>query len=49
VTVSIGVAVMMPDDTMEKMDNPADLLKCADEALYKAKANGRNQVVIMGG
>lgn len=38
-TVSIGVAVVRPDDT--QFD---DLLRRADQALYAAKANGRNRV-----
>lgn len=41
VTVSVGVAVY----NRRTMLRPDDLLKAADEALYKAKANGRNQVV----
>lgn len=38
VTASFGVATMTHPDLDE-------LFKCADEALYEAKANGRNQVV----
>jgi diguanylate cyclase (GGDEF)-like protein len=40
VTVSIGVAIW-PDDG----DSPADLLRCADERLYQAKAEGRDRVI----
>jgi diguanylate cyclase (GGDEF)-like protein len=40
VTVSIGVAIW-PDDG----ETPADLLRCADERLYQAKAAGRDRVV----
>jgi two-component system cell cycle response regulator len=39
VTVSIGVASLISDD-----DTPEALLKRADEALYKAKRDGRNRV-----
>lgn len=38
-TVSIGVAVRD-----EKMENPDDLVKCADQGLYLAKEKGRNSV-----
>ena len=40
VTVSIGVAIW-PDDG----DTPADLLRCADQRLYQAKAEGRDRVI----
>jgi len=40
VTVSIGVASRQPGDT-----SPQDMLKRADLALYRAKDQGRNQVV----
>ncbi|MGE4423500.1 MAG: diguanylate cyclase [Pseudodesulfovibrio sp.] len=39
VTVSIGVAALAAEDSIN------DLLKRADEALYKAKQSGRNSVV----
>jgi len=42
VTASIGVA-----ETLPGMDRPESLLKCADEALYQAKEQGRNRVVAM--
>ena len=42
VTVSIGLAVASDVDG----DNPLDLVARADAALYKAKALGRNQVVL---
>ncbi|WP_373034718.1 diguanylate cyclase [Sulfurimonas sp.] len=38
VTISIGVAISKPDDTKE------NILKRSDEALYKAKEDGRNCV-----
>ena len=40
VTVSIGVAIW-PDDG----DTPAELLRCADQRLYQAKADGRDRVI----
>lgn len=42
ISVSIGVA------TSEKGQSPSQLLEEADKALYTAKANGRNKVVIAG-
>jgi diguanylate cyclase len=39
VTISIGVAMLRPDDT------PQSLIERADHCLYAAKRNGRNQVV----
>jgi len=39
-TVSIGVSMNYPN-----FSNSAEILKTADEALYKAKENGRNRVV----
>ena len=38
-TISIGVAPATPDDGAES------LLKRADEAVYAAKAEGRNRVI----
>lgn len=45
VTVSIGVACSTPDDT-EGFDT---FIQRADEALYQAKDEGRNRVVLNGG
>jgi diguanylate cyclase (GGDEF)-like protein len=42
VTLSVGVAVAQP----QRGENPYSLLKAADEALYQAKAQGRNRVVL---
>jgi diguanylate cyclase (GGDEF)-like protein/PAS domain S-box-containing protein len=43
VTVSIGVSVMMPDGSQQ----PEALIQMADRALYLAKNQGRNQVVLV--
>ena len=40
VTVSGGVAAVVPDGSV----SPRDLIKRADEALYRAKRNGRNRI-----
>ncbi|MFH2005216.1 MAG: diguanylate cyclase [bacterium] len=42
-TISIGVGTS-PDDA----DNPTGLVQCADEAMYRAKAAGRNAVAQAG-
>lgn len=42
VTASIGVAVLVPGEH----DTHETLIRQADQALYRAKANGRNQVVL---
>jgi two-component system cell cycle response regulator len=39
VTISIGIAALAPEDT------PAAIIKRADQALYRAKRDGRNRVV----
>ena len=39
VTISIGVA-----ESGEGLGNPAEVMKAADKALYRAKSKGRNQV-----
>jgi two-component system, cell cycle response regulator len=41
VTISLGVAVMR-----HVQESHADLFKRADEALYRAKNEGRNRVVL---
>jgi diguanylate cyclase (GGDEF)-like protein len=42
VTASIGIAAMIPGDG----DTSEMLLKAADDAMYRAKAQGRNRVVL---
>ena len=42
VTISIGAAIVQPQHT----DNKDDLIANADHALYIAKKNGRNQIII---
>jgi two-component system, cell cycle response regulator len=39
VTISVGIAALGPND------NPAAIIKRADQALYRAKRDGRNRVV----
>jgi len=43
VTISLGVATFPKDN-----DNAQGIIECADKALYRAKNNGRNQVVSWG-
>jgi diguanylate cyclase (GGDEF)-like protein len=45
VTASVGVASIIPDET----STPQTLIQAADEALYAAKAAGRNRAVLAGG
>ncbi len=42
ITVSLGVASVIPDSEME----PNGLIHAADRALYKAKEDGRNKVIV---
>lgn len=42
ITASIGVCFYRGEDEQPSVKN---LIKCADEKLYQAKANGRNQIV----
>jgi len=44
VTASMGLAEF-PDDAVEKVD---DLVRLADEALYEAKAAGRDRIALSG-
>ena len=41
VTVSIGLTM-----NYQNLNNSADILKSADEALYRAKEEGRNRVIL---
>ena len=45
VTMSLGVATFYPDRE-SSVNEMADLIKLADEALYSAKDGGRNQVTL---
>lgn len=45
VTASVGMASVRPSATLE----PKDVLRMADQALYEAKAAGRNQCATAGG
>lgn len=45
VTASVGVAIIVPDDAT----SPQTLIQAADQALYAAKAAGRNRAVLVGG
>lgn len=42
VTVSIGVATMNPTDA----NNKEDLIQLADQAVYEAKSQGRNRIIV---
>ncbi len=45
VTISIGVASLVPEDAC----SPDELIRRADEALYRAKEGGRNRTVVHAG
>nr|MDQ2687218.1 sensor domain-containing diguanylate cyclase [Armatimonadota bacterium] len=47
VTLSVGVAALMPDAIgVGRLTDSADLIARADQALYRSKAAGRNQVTV---
>ncbi len=42
ITLSFGIATMVPN----KQASPDDLIESADQALYRAKEEGRNQIIV---
>lgn len=46
ITTSIGLAVYVPSFSDEAQNHASQLLDQADTALYRAKAGGRNQVIL---
>ncbi len=46
VTISMGVATITPDRDQAIKTSIRQLIKAADEALYQAKAAGRNQIAV---
>lgn len=42
VTASLGVVTVIPNENLD----PMDLIELADKAMYKAKKDGRNKVIM---
>lgn len=47
ITVSLGACIVVPDDVVNFELPVRKVLRVADSALYQAKANGRNQYVVL--
>jgi diguanylate cyclase (GGDEF)-like protein len=45
VTISVGVSSVGPGSANADLHNPVEFIKTADDKLYQAKSQGRNQVV----
>ncbi|WP_309230478.1 GGDEF domain-containing protein [Nocardia sp. SYP-A9097] len=45
VTISIGIAVFDPAETTTR-PTPEELVQCADSAMYQAKSDGGDRVVV---
>jgi diguanylate cyclase (GGDEF)-like protein len=45
ITISVGVATMLPGESNGNTSDPSHLIAHADARLYRAKQSGRNRVV----